>query len=148
MNNIAVRKATSGDIPVMINLLQQLFSIEEDFDFDDEKQKAGLNMMLKDQSSRILVAINGDNVIGMATLQTLISTAMGDKVGIIEDVVVDSAHRGKGIGSLLMSSLEKEAQAMGLKRLQLLADKNNKPALDFYESINWGQTQLICLRKK
>jgi hypothetical protein len=36
----------------------------------------------------------------------------------------------------------------GAKRLQLLADKNNSPALEFYEKMNWKRTQMIWLWKK
>jgi ribosomal protein S18 acetylase RimI-like enzyme len=31
--------------------------------------------------------------------------------------------------------------------LQLLADKNNLPALNFYQKQGWQSTQLVCLRK-
>jgi hypothetical protein len=32
--------------------------------------------------------------------------------------------------------------------MQLLADRNNINALDFYKKQKWAATQLICLRKK
>ena len=31
--------------------------------------------------------------------------------------------------------------------MQLLADRTNHPALDFYRRQGWQHTQLICLRK-
>lgn len=35
----------------------------------------------------------------------------------------------------------------GLRRLQLLADKTNIPALRYYKCAGWQQTNLIGLRK-
>jgi hypothetical protein len=35
-----------------------------------------------------------------------------------------------------------------MKRLQLLADAENEPALAFYGKSGWKRTQLICLRKR
>jgi len=34
-----------------------------------------------------------------------------------------------------------------VSRLQLLADRNNIQATDFYQKLGWQATQLICLRK-
>lgn len=45
-------------------------------------------------------------IVGMATIQTLISTAEGGRVGLVEDVVVDESFRGKGIGKLLLAGIE------------------------------------------
>ncbi len=45
-----------------------------------------------------------------------------------------------------LASLVSWSVKRGLTRLQLLADRNNRPALDFYRRIGWRSTQLICLR--
>jgi hypothetical protein len=46
-----------------------------------------------------------------------------------------------------MAAISTWADRHGLTRLQLLADRNNRPALDFYARLGWRQTQLICLRR-
>ena len=86
-------------------------------------------------------------VVGMCTLQTLNSTAEGAKVGLLEDLVVDEGRRNQGIGSLLLANVTEWAETAGLKRVQLLADKDNSPALKFYRKYNWNSTNLICIRK-
>ncbi|AFV03022.1 acetyltransferase, GNAT family [Dehalobacter sp. DCA] len=106
-------------------------------------------MMLNDSTNRcILVAAMNNKIIGMVTCQMLVSTAEGGPVALIEDMIVDAEHRGKGLGKQLISSIEEWAAEKGASRLQLLADKNNTPSLDFYKKIRWDYTQLICLRKK
>ena len=86
-------------------------------------------------------------VLGMCTVQTLISTAEGGRVGLLEDLVVAADFRRQGIGAKLLAEAVKWAECQGLKRLQLLADKNNEAALSFYENQGWKSTQLVCLRK-
>ncbi len=135
------------DISDMVELLRQLFSIERDFNFSPEKHESGLQMLLRSSSSRVFVAERQGHVIGMCTLQTLISTAEGDLVGLVEDVVVDEGSRREGIGSLLLETITEWAQTAGLKRLQLLADRDNIPAFEFYRKYHWSQTNLICVRK-
>lgn len=145
---VHIREAAFGDIDGLIPLLQELFSIEADFGFNEDLQRRGLKMMLEPCESRcILVAFAGSRIIGMASIQTLISTAEGGLSGIVEDVVVTPEWRGKGIGRYLLEVIEAWAHIKGLKRIQLLADTTNTPALEFYRNSGWMITQLVCLRK-
>jgi GNAT superfamily N-acetyltransferase len=83
----------------------------------------------------------------MCTGQLVISTAEGGPAVVVEDMVVDPAHRRRGVGRSLMKAMAGWAAEQGATRLQLLADKNNPPALAFYERIGWQATALICLRQ-
>jgi GNAT superfamily N-acetyltransferase len=134
----------------MVGLLRELFSIEADFTIDEARQRRGLKLMLDGclKHRCIKVAEVGGQVIGMCTAQTLISTAEGGVVALVEDVVVDPQFRGRGIGRNLMESIEDWARSRGATRMQLLADRTNFSALDFYDKIGWRPTQLICLRRR
>ena len=149
LSMIAIRTAKPSDIRQLVDLLKELFTIEADFDFDPEKQSRGLNLLLGSEKDCILVAelISDKKVLGMCTVQTLISTAEGGPVGLLEDLVVAADFRHQGIGAKLLAEAVNRAECQGLKRLHLLADKNNLPALNFYEKQGWESTQLVCLRK-
>jgi ribosomal protein S18 acetylase RimI-like enzyme len=146
---ITIRTALPSDIAQLVELLQELFAIETDFVFDPVKQTKGLNQLLNSDKDFILVAesSNVNKVVGMCTIQTLISTAEGGQVGLLEDLVVAAGFRHKGIGTKLLAEAVYWAERRGLKRLQLLADKNNLPALSFYTKQGWLSTELVCLRK-
>ena len=146
---ISIRTAKPSDIPQLVELLKALFTIEADFDFDQDKQTCGLNLLLKSEKDCILVAelLSDNRALGMCTVQTLISTAEGGQVGLLEDLIVAADFRNQGIASKLVTEAVNWAERQGLKRLQLLADKNNQPALSFYEKQGWQLTQLVCLRK-
>lgn len=149
ISNHTIRMAKHTDLSGMIRLLRILFSIETDFVIDEETQQRGLEMMLSDGVNRcIMIAELNQQVVGMCTAQILISTAEGGSVALIEDVVVEDACRGLGIGKELLSSIENWAITRGVKRLQLLADQNNIRALGFYKAMNWKLTRMICLHKK
>ena len=142
-----IRPATENDLPSLLFLLKQLFSIEEDFLFDAEKQTRGLELLLQQENGQILVAERDGRVVGMATGQLLVSTAEGNLALLIEDVVVAPSHQGYGIGSALLQAVGDWGRAFGAVRMQLLADLENSQALQFYSKEKWQQTQLICLRK-
>jgi GNAT superfamily N-acetyltransferase len=147
--NYFLRMAVPKDIPILVALLKVLFSIEEDFSFNEEKQRHGLELMLEAPDQRcIMVAEYEGKIIGMCTAQLLISTAEGGKAALIEDMVIHQDYRRQGIGRSLLEKIGDWAYEHGAKRLELLADIGNTPALEYYKKLHWKQTQLICWHKK
>lgn len=146
---VIIRTAEPCDIPQLVELLKELFTIEADFDFNRDKQANGLNLLLKSEKDCILVAqlLNDNKVLGMCTIQTMISTAEGGATGLLEDLIVSADFRHQGIGEKLLAEAVHWAECQGLSRLQLLADKNNLPAIHFYQKQGWQSTQLTSLRK-
>lgn len=147
-DDIITRQARPEDIPALCGILEDLFTIESDFTPDVEKQVKALSMLLTDSSdsSLVLVAVMEGKVVGMVSVQTLVSTAEGGKVGLVEDMIVDREFRRRGVGTLLLNHAVEWARNRKLKRLQLLADRENIPAVNFYARNGWIVTNLGCLR--
>lgn len=145
-----IRNGQPQDLNALVALLKELFSIEADFAVDEIRQQKGLSMMLDGCGKHrcVKVAVTEGHVVGMCTAQILISTAEGGKVALVEDMVVNAQYRGMGIGRQLMSAMEEWARKHGIARLQLLADRTNFSALDFYDRMGWHPTRLICLRRQ
>jgi GNAT superfamily N-acetyltransferase len=143
-----IRPAVQDDLDAMVSLLQALFAIEQDFQTDPDRQRRGLALFLDGcgKHRRLLVAEINAEVIAMASIQILVSTAEGGPVGLVEDLVVQKAWRGRGVGRLLLKAVSDWAANHNLTRLQLLADSGNQSAIAFYRNVGWQVTQLICLR--
>ncbi|KAK9915934.1 hypothetical protein WJX75_006187 [Coccomyxa subellipsoidea] len=145
--NAIVRPAEDSDVPDILRLLEQLFLIEADFSFAQERQQKGVELLLSNKDACVLVADFRGKVVGVITVQRLISTAEGGYVGLVEDVSVETNFRCQGIGKQLERAACDWASTQGLLRLQLLADSSNSPALNFYSKAGWNNTSLIALRK-
>jgi len=146
-----VRPARITDLPVLVDLLCQLFSIETDFEVRPARHARGLRLLLgavRRGRAYVAVAEARGEVVGMATVQTVVSTAEGARSGWIEDVVVREDLRGAGIGTALMADIAEWARASGLARLQLLTDRRNRLALAFYDRLAFQATHMICLRSR
>ena len=146
MMEIVFRQAVPADLPQLAELLEKLFTIEEDFQYSYDLQRQGLGLMLESKSAAIIVAAKNNTVVGMITGQLTISTAEGGRSLLVEDLYVDEPAQGRGIGKRLLHEVGKWANRNGAKRMQLLADCNNLKALEFYAHTGWQKTQLICLR--
>jgi ribosomal protein S18 acetylase RimI-like enzyme len=134
----------------MCDLLAELFAMEADFSADREKQRNALTLLVAERlnSSLTVVAVKGYQVIGMCSIQALISTAEGGPAGFVEDVIILGEYRGQGVGTAMLDVLLSWCRARGMTRVQLLADKDNEKALAFYGSRGWESTNLVCLRKQ
>jgi len=144
----AVRQATSEDVGAMLELLAQLFGIEQDFPIDHQRQAAALRLLLADpERCCVLVAESGPTVVGMVTGQLVVSTAAGGLSLLVEDLAVDERRRRQGIGHRLIEALEAWGRQQGALRLQLVADETNAVALHFYENQKWRRSRMVALYK-
>lgn len=144
MTEVRIVPARPEDIPAMIALLEELFSIEQDFVPDLSRQAKGLALLLQEHArAKVQVARDATGqVVGMASAQLVISTAEGAPSAWIEDVIVAPHARGDGIGRSLLEAVLRWASEQGATRAQLLVDLGNAPALGFYQHLGWQQTHL------
>jgi GNAT superfamily N-acetyltransferase len=144
-----IREGRSYDIDAMVGLLRQLFTIEDDFTFNDRKHRHGCAALMADHThGAIRVAEVNNRVVGMCTAQINVSTAEGGLSAQVEDLIVDAPYRRRGIGASLLSSIRRWALDHNCVRMQLLADRRNDHALEFYRKAGWKTTNMICLQKK
>jgi GNAT superfamily N-acetyltransferase len=146
---VIIRQARVDDIPHLCELLAELFSIESDVSPDREKQARGLQLLIGDASgsSALFVAEKAGAIVGMCSVQALISTAEGGRAGLVEDLIVQREYRGRGIGTAILSRIFSWCAAREISRLQLLCDEENAGALRFYTGNGWSATRLRCMRK-
>lgn len=146
---ISIEQAKAGDIDALVELLSILFSIEQDFTPDESAQRCGLQLLLdRPDQAAIFVARHPDaGIVGMVSAQFVISTAVGAPSAWVEDMVVREQFRGQGVGKALLETVRDWAMKRGAKRIQLLADADNQPALDFYQHLGWQATKLFAWKK-
>lgn len=139
--------ASKSDLTALINLLNQLFTQDIEFVPDFEKQKRGLELIINDNRiGEILVLKIDEKIVGMVSLLYSISTALGGKVAIVEDMIIDQEYRNNGFGRALFSRAIDYSKENGCLRLTLLTDFDNHGAIKFYESFGFTKSEMIPLR--
>jgi GNAT superfamily N-acetyltransferase len=76
-----------------------------------------------------------------------VSTFLGRKVALLEDMVVAPAWRSKGLGTLLINHAVDFARREGFGRITLLTDRDNESAQHFYSSKGFSESEMIVFRK-
>ncbi len=139
--------ATASDIPALCELLSLLFSQEADFQPDEEAQRRGLTQILTNPDvGLILVARQKNQIVGMVNLLFTVSTALGQRVALLEDLVVAPTQRGNGIGSQLLKQTIETAKLHDCHRITLLTDLANESAQRFYRKHGFSFSAMIPMR--
>jgi|TARA_B100001094_G_C17545007_1_gene490974 ribosomal protein S18 acetylase RimI-like enzyme len=115
-----IRRLISSDIDQVINLLVSSFNSRYN-------NPPIIGTLSNPKSIFIVVEIN-NIIVGVASLYII--EKLTRKMGLIEDVAVDSNYRGKGIGIKLIQNLTSEAKNMGCDKIVLNSSKDN---ISFYE---------------
>ncbi|MBN8786865.1 MAG: GNAT family N-acetyltransferase [Terrimonas sp.] len=134
--NIIIRRALKEDCARLLELVKELALYER------APQEVTVTMQHFEESGFgknpvwwAFVA-EGDNVVvGFALYYIRYSTWKGQAM-YLEDILVTSDMRGKGIGNLLFERLFEEAKAKGFNRICWQVLDWNEPAINFYKKYN------------
>ena len=115
-------------------------------------QACGLTRPWNDPAADIALARRGPNstiLIGRAD-DTIVATAMvghdGHR-GWVYYVATDPELRAKGFGRAIMNAAEDWLRAAGIAKLQLLVRPENAGVAAFYQSIGFGDQQILFFTK-
>jgi GNAT superfamily N-acetyltransferase len=127
--------------------LSLLFSQEAEFTPNPEAQARGLARIISNPEVGVVFAAKEDNqIVGMVNLLFTVATALGDKVALLEDMVVAPPVRGAGVGSQLLDQAITFARAQGCQRITLLTDSSNESAQRFYRKHGFLVSSMVPLR--
>jgi len=143
-----IQKATTNNIEELCELLDILFFQEVEFVPNRALQEEGLRTIIQsDTLGDIFVAIQDDKIVAMVNILYTYSTALGAKVAMLEDMVVEPKCRAQKIGSKLLSYVVEYLKEEGFKRITLLTDGDNRQAHNFYEQNGFDVSTMVAYRK-
>ena len=100
------------------------------------KKQISLTEVL-DEKNQITIAYckDKDEIIGIALMCNY--NVISGKKGWIEDVVVNSEYRGKGIGRKLMNKLLEVGKEKELSEILLFTEDHRTPAINLYSDLGF-----------
>ena len=90
---------------------------------------------------QILLAVDGERVVGVAVCFEGFSTFAGQPLLNIHDLAVTTDCRGQGVGTLLLEAVSDRARELGCCRVTLEVDTDNPGAKKLYERSGFVMTQ-------
>jgi ribosomal protein S18 acetylase RimI-like enzyme len=105
----------------------------------DEVRRALIPGLQQHPTTVIFLAYAGEKAIGIAVCFLGFSTFAARPLINIHDLAVLPAHRGQGIGRLLLDEVGRKARDLGCCKLTLEVLENNHTAKRLYESAGFAQ---------
>ena len=104
--------------------------------------QSDLMLVLRDCNCHLYVILDGEHIVGCATL-CIFHSPTGTKASI-EDVVVSSAYRGQHLGKQLMEYVLERAKAFAPIELHLTSNPMRVAANKLYQSIGFQKKETNC----
>ena len=142
MTDPRIRRAGATDLDRLLELYGETDGAYEAVQpLSGEAAERRFAEVLADGHQETLVAESEGEVVGTLVLAILPNLAHGGApYAIVENVVVDGAQRGRGVGASLMREAMDRARTAGAYKLVLSANAVREPAHEFYRSLGFEQT--------
>ncbi|MBI2212897.1 MAG: GNAT family N-acetyltransferase [Acidobacteria bacterium] len=133
---VAIRQATHDDLPRLLELYREL-SVKAPR-VTPERLEAVFARLALYPDYRVFIAFDGDATVG--TYALCIVDTLGDRCapeGIVEDVVVASGSRGRGVGRAMMEHAMARCRDAGCYKLVLSSNLAREEAHRFYDALGF-----------
>jgi len=157
-SDIVVRPATSADMPTIGRLGALLVRMHHDFDRErflapipntEQAYASFLRSQLEEPNVIILVAERNGAVLGYtyAGVEGYDYMSLRGPAGVLNDIVVDPAHRGQGIGRTLLDATLAALAARNTPRVVLLTAEQNESAHRLFARAGFRRTMIEMTRE-
>jgi len=157
-SNIKIREAANSDLPTLGRLGALL--VQEHHDFDPRRFLAAKNRTPQDYASFLGARLNDRNAVVLVaeTKGETIGYAYGEiegydymslrgPAGVLNDLIVDPAYRGRGIGRWLLDEIISRLKSRGVPRIVLSTAAKNKSAQRLFERSGFRPTMIEMTRE-
>jgi GNAT superfamily N-acetyltransferase len=136
----SIRAALPSDLEGLLKLYPQLNSSDEAISLDLAASCLGEINQLR--GSAVLLGLLGTELVASCTLIVIPNLTRGGKpYALIENVVTDALHRGRGYGTSILRAAVEAAWDAGCYKVMLLTGSKQLSTIRFYENAGFEQTK-------
>lgn len=131
-DGLVIRRASFDELRQILSLLSQMHD-EEPAPLVTPELERTFEEILASQSRALLIAASNSDVLGTLDLIVVPNLTRGGRPwAAVENIVVDAAHRQKGIGAALLDEAVEVARSVDCYKLQLVSHSRRDAAHSLY----------------
>ena len=129
---LSLRPAGADDLPVLMDMLRR-FYVEDRIPLDEPRVRRGLTQLLADASlGAALFAEAEGRRVGYLVLGWCFSVEQGGRHALIDELYLEPAARGRGLGTALLAAACDWARGQGAEVARLEVNRHNPRARALY----------------
>jgi GNAT superfamily N-acetyltransferase len=129
------------ELQPLIAAYQRFYEVEE---IDEERNRAFFRRFLAPSEDGMLIgARDGDRLLGYACLYWHFSSTEARETVLMNDLYVDEAARGRGVGRALIEASADVARERGAAHLEWATDPDNHTAQRLYDSTGAERSEWV-----
>ena len=141
--DVEIRDATPADLPGVLALLGQQLDEHGVALPQDDLARAVRAMLANAALGRVLVAVRGTSVVGVAVLSFLWTLEHGGAATWLDELYVEPAERRRGVGRALVERTLALARASGRHALDLEVEPGHDAAERLYEALGFRRHRRV-----
>ena len=140
-----IRQATVEDSAVIAQLMAQLIEASgyEGWQVSPEQVEESLRKMANSDAYQVLLAEGKDQVVGLLSLSFRHTLFHSAPSALIDELVVERAHRRRGVGQQLMTEAIKRCRAAGCCEVEVSTERSNEAAQEFYRQHGFSHEAVL-----
>ncbi len=143
-NKIRIEPATETDLPSIKPLLLELVdAIENREGFSVEQSVENFRILVKDPAYYMLLARDGDNILGFVNFTTRRTIMHPRPSGLIDELIVSRRSRSSGIGKKLVMGAINKCRELGCCEVEVSTEKSNIKARRFYKACGFEEDAVL-----
>ena len=148
-SELAWRRAGAADQAALLAMMRQFYR-EDAIDFDAQRIERGLSTLWeRPELGEVLLWLAPEGeVVGYAVLTRCFSLEMGGQYGLLDELYLGPAARGRGWGKQAIALVEARARALGLDMLRMEVNHHNAAAKRLYLSMGYRDDQRDQLSRR
>jgi ribosomal protein S18 acetylase RimI-like enzyme len=141
---ITIEPAVEADLPLIKLLLTELIEAVTDTEgFDVDRSIANFRTLIKDPAQNILVARQGNSLLGFVNFTIRKTMMHPGPSGLIDELVVSESNRGTRIGKQLIQAVIDKCRESGCCEVEVSTEKSNTKARRFYKACGFEEDAVL-----
>lgn len=131
-----IRDAEEADVPTIVSLLSDFAAFENLSEYLTITESSLRSAMFGEAAfvEGLICEVDGETA-GFAIFYPRFSSFRGQQGYQLEDIYIDSAFRGRGLGEALLRTIARKGKSRGFGRIDFQVLEWNFAAIEFYKSL-------------
>jgi GNAT superfamily N-acetyltransferase len=143
MRDVAIVPAQMADLPTLRSLVQA-YHATEDIPDPPDLDRVIETLLSADQPGGFWLATRHGETLGYIAVSPRFSLTAGGEILVIDEVYVNDAARGQGLGRLLIDAVHAYGESIGCRILLLEVSNHNRTATHFYAALGFTPRLRRC----